>query len=244
MKKLLILLFFSISFLGYAQHFQLTDLRGNPYENGDIISATITENDLIEIGDEKEFIVEVIVENLQDFEFEISTKRTNINLIPGMQAYVCFGVCDDTREQLVMDYLISEAGTLDFSLHLVPNGNFGLCQFQIDFMTTDTTITLFIDIDLQSLAVKEQNKEKVSLSAYPNPVQAGSNVNLSYTLAPQSNNVKLVVRNILGAEVMSIPLNPQEKNITVNTASLVQGVYFYAIENNHHILIAKKLIVK
>ena len=241
-KRFLILFFVGLFFIGYAQQFQLTNSDGIPYSDGQTISATITENDLNSVN---EFVTKILVENLLDTELNMRTYRTNMPLIEGMNAYVCFGSCDDIDGTMFgMDWMISEGEKESYDLHLRPNDKFGLCKFKIDFMTPEQSMTLFINIDMQPLGVKEQNSEKVSLSAYPNPVKAGSNVNVSYTLATQSNNNKLVIRNILGAEVMSMQLDPYETSVSINTSSLVQGVYFYAIENKNQISIAKKLIVK
>jgi len=247
-KKLLFVLLVSLSFLGYAQNFQLTNEDGIPYYHEQTISKTISENDLT--GPFKEYFIEIEIENITESILDVRTIRENLTLADGMMAYVCFGVCDETGEEKMMSWLIEEGEKETFSLHLVTNGNFGLSQFQIDFMNAETTeipgqfMTLYINIDMQPLSVKEQNKDKVSLSAYPNPVASGSNLKLSYTLPAQSNSNKLLIRNILGVEVLCLPLNPNEKTITVNTSSLVPGIYFYAIENNNQISIAKKLIVK
>ena len=245
MKKLITLIFVSIFFLGYAQQIiQLTDIEGNPYSHGDEIRATITTNDLISVGENLEFPVEIMVYNQENYQLDVSTIRTNLSLVSGMQAYVCFGVCDETFELLEMEYPIEERSSLLFSLHLIPNGFLGSNRFKIDFEAEGEITTLYIAIDMQHLSVKEQNKDKFSLNAFPNPVASGYKVNISYTLDDINHSNKLVIRNILGAEVMSFLLNPNEKNITVDTSPLVQGVYFYTIENKNHIYIAKKLIVK
>jgi len=241
-KKLLFVLLVSLSFLGYAQNFQLTNDEGTPYADGQIISVVINENDLI--GSFQEFVTNIIVENLIDDVLSVRTIRENIKLDEGMSAYVCFGECDETGEATMMIWPIEGGEKETYSLHLLPKGNFGLSQFKIDFMTPDQFMTLYVNIDMQPLGIKEQNNEKVSLSAYPNPVHAGSNINVAYTLPTQNNSNKLIIKNILGTEVMSIPLNPYEKNIIVNTTPLVQGVYFYTLENKNRIYIAKKLIVK
>jgi len=245
MKKLITLILVSIFFFGYAQQkIQLADKEGNPYSHGDEIRTTITANDLISIGENLEFPVEIIVYNQENYQLDVSTIRTNLSLVNGMQAYVCFGVCDDTYELLEMEYSIEERSSLLFSLHLIPNVFFGLNKFKIDFVAESEITTLYIVIDMQPLSVKEQNKDKVSLNAYPNPVASGSKVNISYTLPDKNISNKLIIRNILGSEVLSFLLNPNEKNIAIDTSPLVQGVYFYTIENNNHIYMAKKLIVK
>jgi len=97
---------------------------------------------------------------------------------------------------------------------------------------------------MQPLGIKGQKPDNVSLSAFPNPAPANSKVNVSYTLADKNDNNCLVIRNIMGAMVMSMPLNSYENNMAIDISNLKSGVYFYAIENKNHISIAKKLIVK
>jgi len=242
MKKLLTLLLISVSVIGYAQNFDLTDSRGNPYSDGETISATITTADL---NDFDEYVTEVFVKNLTAVELDVNTSRTNITLANGMLAYVCFGVCDPTGNMLNMNCRIM--GDQDpYALHLAPQGNFGLNKFKIEFWTepeqTDK-MTLYIEIDMP-LGVKESNPANVSLSAFPNPAPVNSKINISYTLADKSNHHNLVIRNIMGTEVMSMPLNPTQNSASMDISLLVPGVYFYTIETKNHISIARKLIVK
>jgi len=243
MKKLITILFMSLFFWGFAQKFQLTDEQGEPYTNGQTISKVITENDLDKQGKYK---ITIYVNNLKDFEFNVYTLREDISFVDGMTLEVCAENCY-TQEVYEFDFLLSEGGTMPFEIKLYPNDLLGLNKFKFDFWTEENKsdkITISVSIDMQPLGVKEQNNANLSLAAYPNPVVAGSNINVAYTLADMSNANKLVIRNILGAEVLSVPLSPYENNISVSTSLLVQGVYFYAIENKNRISIAKKLIVK
>jgi hypothetical protein len=240
MKKILTLLLLSISLLGYAQKFQLTDLEGNPYPNEHTISTEISENDLTPSG---EYVAEFIVENLTSTNFIVSSMRKDIALPEGMMAFACFGECP-FGNPLDIDWEVLKDSSEVYSLHLMPNGCFGLCKFQIDFTAEGQNMTIFIEIDVQHIGVKENNNANVSLSAYPNPVSIGSKVNVSYSIADHNERQNLVIRNIVGAEVMRMPLNPYENNISFDASSLKAGVYFYAIENKNQISIAKKLIVK
>jgi hypothetical protein len=239
MKKLLTVLLIGTSLFSFAQSFQLTNPKGTPYTNGETLFATITEDNLDYLN---EYVTEILVKNITDNAIEVSILRTNLDLVDGMGAYVCFGVCAADSIFLLSSIIGEDAE--HFTLHLKPNGNFGESKFQLDFMAPDDTITLFVNITMESLKVKEQNNEKLSLNASPNPVQAGSKLNIAYTIPTKNNVHKLVIRNFLGAEVMNMPLNPNENSIVVNTTYLVSGIYFYAIESNNQISIAKKLVIK
>jgi len=247
MKKIITLLFACSFLFGYAQKFQLTDGNGNSYANGQTISEIINESDLDKLG---RFVVSIHVENIDNSELTVQTLRTNDHFVGGMELEICFGSCYLENVYLIPPlndlFPIGVGESLPFEIKLYPNGNLGLCKFKFDFWSVEDPndkITLYVNIDMQPLGVKEQNRDVVSLSAFPNPVKAGSNINVSFTLADKSNN-KLVIRNILGAVVMSMPINSSETTVSVDTSPLVQGVYFYAIENKNQISIAKKLIVK
>jgi len=242
-KRTLILLFIGISLLGYAQQFQLTDSDGVPYSEGQTISAIITELDLDEMD---EFAAEVLVKNLTDTDLEVRTSRTNLVLVEDMYAYVCFGECG-LPDKTEMDWSISANKSLAYSLHLHPNGKLGFCRFQIAFWSAEDQSdkqTLFLEIEMRNIGVKEQNNAAVSLSAYPNPAPANSAVNVSYTLADNNNNHRLVIRNIMGAVVMSMPLSTHENTIVFDASDLKSGVYFYTLESNNQVAVAKKLIIK
>ena len=243
MKKLITLIFVSLFFLGYAQKFQITDTIGNPYSNGETISVTITEDDLNVVDEYVQFFE---VKNLTESDLIVVSFRTNLELPEGMMAYACFGECPaDTVFK--MPWGISGNEKEDYTLHLIPNELTGLCKFKLDFWTDEEQTDLFtlnVEITVGNIGIKENNNSSVSLNAYPNPVSVNSTLNISYHLPDGDMGNYLVIRNIFGSKVISAPLNPYENNITIETAALTSGVYFYTVENRNTISAAKKLIVK
>jgi len=239
MKKILFLFFISITLLGYAQKFQLTDPTGNSYTHGQTIDVFITDADLNYL---EEYVEKILVVNLlTSNDLTVRAVRTD-NLAAGMEVYSCFGGCPIDNNDIT--FPIPKDTCESYDLHLLPNGNVGLCEFQIDFMAEDESMTLYVNIEVHRVGVQEHKNANVSLTAYPNPASVNSFINISYTLTDKSNNNRLVIRNILGSSVMNIPLNPYENFVSIDTSPLVAGVYFYAIENKTQISIAKKLIVK
>jgi len=241
MKKVLTILFIiCITLTCYAQKFQLTNLEGNLYTDGETIAVSITEEDLNTFD---EYFTEFIVKNLTGEELNIRTIRTNIEIVDGMQAYVCAGIACYPDDAFEIDLILEPESSENYALHLAPKGNFGMCKFKLDFMLAEEKITIFINIDVQQLGVAELNST-ISLTAFPNPVPANSTVNISFTLADKNDINRLVIRNIVGSEVMNIPLNPYQESTSIDISPLVGGIYFYAIETQNQIVIAKKLIVK
>jgi len=229
--------------MGYAQNFFVTNNEGTPYMDGATITATITEDDL-SFG---EYITTVFLINPTENDIVMNTLRTNIALPEGIRAYVCcLGFCYDD-DKFAIEGTIEANKHDDYALHILPKGNFGLCKFKLEFWTEENQtdkFTLYVEIDLINVGVHENSPATVSLSAFPNPAFAHSKINISYTLADRNEGQRLVIRNIAGAAVMSVPLNTCENNLSIDASSLKSGVYFYAIENNNHISIAKKLIIK
>jgi hypothetical protein len=246
-KKLFLFVFICISLFGYAQQsFQLNDSNGDPYSDGQIISATITEENL-RYG---EYVTEILILNLTPDLLEMKTLRTNLALTDEMSAYVCsFGNCwSENLFELNGD--IEGEGMDVYSLHLMPDTcycHFGLNRFKLEFWSKQDRadlITLFVEINMQPLNVKGNTNANILLSAYPNPAPANSMVNVSYTLPGKNCNSFLVIKNIMGAEAMRLPLNPNDTTVMMDVSPLKSGVYFYAIETRNQITVAKKLIIK
>jgi hypothetical protein len=242
MKKIFVLLFISMSLIGYAQKFQLTDLEGNSYTNGQTIVLGITENDLNPIG---EFIADFKVKNITDNRLRMQTTRTDIVLIEGMIVSLCVGdLCYPSDVYSVDPYTIEAGKSENVAFHLTPNNKFGLCQFKLDFETEGEMITLYLNIDMQHLGIKENNNSTFTLSAFPNPASEDSRINISYSITDLNGKQNLVIRNVLGTAVMTMSLNPYENSTYIYPSTLKSGIYFYSIENKKQISIAKKLIVK
>ncbi|MCL2291057.1 MAG: T9SS type A sorting domain-containing protein [Bacteroidetes bacterium] len=241
MKKLITLLFVGLFLSSFAQKFQLTDSEGNPYTNGQTIYATITVHDWHPIGD---YRLNITMENLTASALEMDTRCTAIELIEGAAVEVCLDGCL-SGEIIEISTEIPEGGAKIYPLHILfPDNTFGLNRFKLEFMAGGETITLHAIIDMCGVGVKEQNNANVSLSAFPNPAPANSKINVSYTLADKNDKHRLVVRNILGAAVMDMPLNSYENNISIDASTLKSGVYLYTIETKNQISITRKLIVK
>jgi hypothetical protein len=242
MKKILTSLFIGISLFGYAQQkFQLTNPEGILYTDGQTLNLTITENDLNPITEA--FHLDILVHNLVAEGLRISSLCSG-TVVDGMDAEVCFGEgCLSGPLPIAVPSFIPVGETDLYMFHLKTNGFFGLCTFTFEFAVDTDLIKIYANINMTPVGVKEQKNANVLLSAFPNPASVNSNVTISYTLAENNDN-RLVIKNILGADIINIPLNAQEKSVSIDISSLKAGVYFYAIENRNKISIAKKLIVK
>jgi len=245
MKQLFTLLFVFASFLGYAQNFIITNENGDPYKDGETISAIITEEDLNPYTED--YCVYLAMKNPTSEDILLHTLRTNIALPDSMRAWVCCFMSCPPDDIFQLSGTIESDSVSDFALHLMPQKCTGLAQFKLDFWTKEDQtdiFSLFVNIEVRALGVKEQGAINKLLATYPNPASTNSNINFSYTIPDNGENSRLVIRNLMGAVVYSAPLSPYENSLVVDASSFVSGVYFYAIENKNRIIVAKKLVIR
>lgn len=93
-----------------------------------------------------------------------------------------------------------------------------------------------------STGIKEVNKKLSTLSNYPNPFKAQTNI--AYYLSEAADNIILDVYDILGQKVYSNNLGPQPigKHDFVFNTVLQPGVYFYSLQTNNFRQTQKMLI--
>lgn len=92
------------------------------------------------------------------------------------------------------------------------------------------------DLDAISKVVEKQSTE---VSVYPNP--ASNVIKIKYDNQGSYNN-QLIIRNMVGAVVKTIPL--KENLMEVSIADLANGMYFYSLSVDGVIQNTKKLIIK
>jgi len=245
MKKLLTLILTSLFFFGYAQRdFVVADPKNDltPFTDGQTIQYTFTLKEIEANFGQEEIKFTIINESSK--RIEMHTLRTNVEIVEGVNPYVCFGTCFDSTVMAISWPLDAGRGE-NYEFHFWPNGKTGFNKFKFEFWTKEDKSDLFtLHLEITILpgnSIKERN-EQITLSAYPNPASLNSNITVSYSVDNAGNN--LVIRNILGAIVMSMPLNPYENTISIDATNLKAGIYFYAIENKSRIVAAKKLIIK
>lgn len=74
--------------------------------------------------------------------------------------------------------------------------------------------------------------------AYPNPATHGASLNIPVNT--NSNNSRIIIRNILGQTIMSIDNIPQGNGVyEINTRELQAGIYFYTLESGNNVTTKK-----
>ena len=67
---------------------------------------------------------------------------------------------------------------------------------------------------------------------------------IEYAYTGNSDNVKLVVKNMLGTTLLTKKLDANGNKVKVDVSEYNAGIYFYSIEADGRPLITKKLLVK
>lgn len=88
----------------------------------------------------------------------------------------------------------------------------------------------------------DETESMGTLSASPNP--ADNQVTIQYTLGDNTSAAHLVIYNITGSQVRSIPLSQPSGSVAVNIDDLPAGIYAYGIEANGSRSAMSKLVVK
>lgn len=104
-------------------------------------------------------------------------------------------------------------------------------QFTFDITSTTTDIRPSFDAAPMILS-----------NSYPSP--AVDNARIDYNITQQYNNATLTVYNLIGNAVQTVRLDAPKGYVTLQTATMSPGVYFYSIVADGKKLATKKLIVK
>lgn len=88
----------------------------------------------------------------------------------------------------------------------------------------------------------EPQKQIELISTYPNPTV--DYLKLDYRISESETEVKLVVRNLLGAIVVSKILSPEEEHTQISVQHLKSGVYFCSLTRDNENVETRKFIVR
>jgi len=89
--------------------------------------------------------------------------------------------------------------------------------------------------------INEINNNYLFSNVYPNPANNFATFNYSY--AANVNNAKIVVADLLGKVILSIPLSNKEGKTTIDTKNITNGIYVYSLQLNGRNVNTKKLII-
>ncbi|MDD3644935.1 MAG: T9SS type A sorting domain-containing protein [Bacteroidales bacterium] len=188
--------------------------------------------------------------NLSGQNLGIMVQRTRIADVTGSVSTFCIGgscCIEDANifpEEIAAGDSLTYASDGDGAFHIQynPNGNQGLTHHKFEFYDeTDNSIKteLYIKIN-NTVGIKEQEPQTL-FTAYPNP--ASDRVTIEYKMELMPSHAQIVIRNIAGVQVFSVPADASGKTI-ISLDQFSSGIYFYALEADGRTLMTKKLIVK
>lgn len=78
------------------------------------------------------------------------------------------------------------------------------------------------------------------LNVYPNPFN--NSLEIQYALLTQQQNARIVISDMLGRELMTVPLVNQSDNLNLNTANLPKGTLIVTLFGDNSNPLSKKVI--
>ena len=138
---------------------------------------------------------------------------------------------DELLEGFFIDFYVPNVGIFYFKLQVYNDQNI------------EDEESIVIALERRSSEIKFAEKFAIKADIYPNP--ASDNIKIKYDLGGTfSANSQLIIRNLVGAVVKTIPLKPTEKEAIASVSDLSSGIYFYSLSIDGVIQNTKKLIIK
>lgn len=185
----------------------------------------------------------------------IQVKRTIDEAAPNHEVIFCFGGQCYGEEQDVSDpYTMKPGETTNQTYAFNPKlegiyGAPGTTKVTYTFYSTsdpeDKLIVQFTYVVSDATTGVEpevQVTATVLSNTFPSP--ALDNTRISYSIGQPYSQASIAVYNMLGAPVQTIALNAPNGTVSIPTAAMNSGVYFYSIIADGKKIATKKLIVK
>lgn len=239
-KAFFTLLFLSVTAWVSAQSLQF-ELNGHVYEEGETIQC----NTPTEWG---EYLQDMQIRNLTSQDWNVLVKKEVIEDLEGVSNYFCWGLCfgPDTyvspNPVAVPANSVTSVGALSFHAMFEENV-FGKVQVKYsayDERHPEDAVTINVVFHKSGEGVHEVAAVRFG-QAYPNP--ASSVVNFDYNVNA-SDRASVSVYNLLGQEVMNLPINTLQDRLSISVADLNNGIYFCNLFVNGSAVKTEKFVVK
>ena len=244
MKKgiLLLALFAGILLSTHAQNLTLSTIQGNPLPNGTEFNVYGDTNTTLMCG--------VWVTNGSASAMRVLCKRTNVSVLAGTENSICWGgSCWPANVSMSPRATGIAAGATDktnFAGDYKPHSHCGQSVVRYTFLDStnvNDSVCFVVNYITCGLGVDDQPGPGIEISgAYPNPSDKYTFIN--YTFTEFVANSSVVVIDMMGSEVISIPVPDREGKIRIDTQYLPDGIYFYSFLLNGKPHYTKKLIVR
>ena len=185
----------------------------------------------------------VTVQNVGSIPLYVKVARISQTLAPNHVSYFCWTVCYDPIVDISPDSVLLAAGesTSIFNGDVNPLGYPGTSIVTYAFFASsgDSAIVTF-DYDFLPTGINELSSKPVLHTASPNPANAFTKV--SYNMV-SGKDARIVISNVLGGVIKEIKLDNFQNVLTISTADMKQGVYYYSLVVDGKSVSSRKLIV-
>lgn len=239
-KSIFTMLFLAVIGWASAQSLQF-ELNGHVYEEGE----TVVCNSPNEWG---EYIQDMQLRNLTGQDLNVLVGKEVIEDLAGVMNSFCWGNCFAPTVMVspnpvtVAANSVSDEGMLSFHA-LFDDDVFGKVQVKYsayDERYPEDAVTINVVFHKSGEGVHEATAVRFG-QAYPNP--ASSVVNFDYNVNA-SDRASVSVYNLLGQEVMNLPINTLQDRLAFAVSNLNDGIYFCKLFVNGCALKTEKFVVK
>jgi len=159
----------------------------------------------------------------------------------------CWGVCYPPFVYEGMSVTIEADSTRDdFSGDYSPLNHIGKSKISYVFFideNPDDSIMVTVVFNASPESIYENLLSKVHFSgAYPNP--SNSIMHANYNLPEEFSGARIVITNLLGAQVKEVAMNNNVGTVNIPVSDLKDGIYFYSLDSHGQSLKTGKFIVK
>lgn len=189
----------------------------------------------------------VDIYNIGNTDLDVLVERTVDNLAVNHVSNFCWGpACYPPNVSIspLSEFIPVGGFSNTFRGDLNPNFTSGLsrvtyCFYDMNNQSDSICMEFVYDI---TTGINEVNNA-ASFVSNPTPNPADAFTTISYRLAKQASEIKLVIHSIIGSEVAQLKLNGQQKIMMINTSALKSGVYFYSVIADRAVINTNRLVV-
>ncbi len=243
MKKwiaFLILLFLPVSLL-FSQEYEFYENQSGNWvkiPNGTMLTRTCTVNS---DGVDEFFGVKNIASDTR----LVWARKQRRYMTPEANDSYCWNGCMQSYDSLSYKYLSMEPGKLivnQFDIHFRPGSKPGNTLISYSFFDrshlADSGFMQILYV-IQPVGIEEADWITKTVVATPNPA---SNL-IRFLGIPDRFSGALTLVNLVGQELISIPINAGHSEVTFNSSGLPNGIYFYFLQMNGSKGAVRKLMI-
>jgi hypothetical protein len=173
-----------------------------------------------------------------------------VSVMQGTMHYFCFGgacyppgtVESPGSYTVAAGQLIEDQFYADYMPYEIQGTSKVKYTFFNESNPTDS-VSVVVNFISGYLGLTENLLDKIQFSgAYPNP--ASNSTSFNYTLPSGISRAKLEVHNLLGSVVIDAIITEPQGKLTLSTADLQEGMYFYTLSAEGKSVSSGKLIIR